>query len=484
METCGHDGCRLELVLWSGGIEQLFPDLPSDLARLVLMYCPAVAIGLPPNERLAVVRLVTTTTTTTATATTTATTTCIPQNRLPLMLEQLDVGNSDFNDPDMSMEEWIEGVRCCFSARALDALVCAGVLTRPLSIANQKPFHEYLKGALRRPDTPVDLFAALPAGSEADLLMLGVLHIMDFSVGQVVNPELALYFLQRLRDSHDPTFAPRRQQSLSKPPKGWFRFELETWTEDELLVAQLRDASDHDEIALSGWSWAPLFEALLRVSEPARNHLVQLEVRACVSKSRFENNLTLFKMLCVENRDGITAAYPSNGLRHGFTEDGEPVIECGTLTKRWLNPLPAPLHRMLIGGWLQQTRDCMEEMEDGNTHNDNNEPADVYSGLAEVFAQVATNPSVHQLLVDALPDAALATAFTTPAHEKTLRILVVQPSLPQRLVQCIPWNTWLRAVARGTDSIFAHKCQRADALLSFTPKKRVLLRQACGIEPR
>jgi hypothetical protein len=178
----------------------LIPALPDDLVHLVLDYAPGIAIKLPSQERIHVVRRLTGFT--------------LSDERASLVLEQRDVNNRDFDDLTLAADDlaWRAALLVAFSPRAFDALVRTGEFQVPLVWVHIESFVE--RALLHGEDQGLALAQHLEhMGTKADILCQT--EFFDVLASRITHSPTIQYLLRRLLDAHDASFEVRKQHLIA-----------------------------------------------------------------------------------------------------------------------------------------------------------------------------------------------------------------------------------------------------------------------------
>jgi hypothetical protein len=391
----------------------LFDVLPRDLCCLILAYCPAMAIELPASERIQVVRILSGKT--------------IPAERTPVVLEQLDTGNRDWANPELSQEEWIEALMGTYSLRAYEALVESGAL---VSVDKTT---EYLTAAMIQDKVDMHLITSVMVPGSAHDILCGCIEDID---PHVKDPVLIQYWLARCLDPNDPCVT--NQEAI-------YGFDSPM----EKLVLRI-----FPSVALAfpdTWSQIPLLNALL-CKHPAEASTILMR---CWTEHVMTSDTLDTRLPDMLMRDfpGLVGRPPHTFSCQVDAVSGNLVV---VFKHRQIHTedvdLPHPMQPWIADDWLEHAL-----LSDSSEHL-----GQLLSNLDIDYARTLLQRIPHHMMLDL-------------SHEE-LKDIVVGDLLVPRLIQAVPWDTWL---AVYTNLARDGNTERASSL--FLPQQRVQLNRLADV---
>jgi hypothetical protein len=419
----------------------LLPGFPLDLIYILLDYVPGIALQLPTQERIDVVRRLTGLN--------------LSEERASLVLEQRDVRNRDFDDLTLAADDkaWCEATRMACSPRAFDELVRLGHFELRL-VYDHRIESFVCHAAIDGGDQGLALLQHLERmGSKTDVLCQG--KFFYHMLRKVSHPPTLQYLLCRLLNADDPCFVSRKQQLLSGLPEFARAYFSTPPGPYELLVFDFYwGFLDWSELKRSGWSSVPLLQALVTTYTNARTLLLHFDVlQMMFTKPTRTNGLDFV--------DLITDTRPLGRFTFGWktTIDAEPLlfsITYGPFTREWHSILANTPHpcSWIVDDWLL------------GTVNEANQ-ATRWKGFVELFWAVKLHRHVLLKLIEGVPDHVLTTQITQ--HPKLLATFYNWSSVPSRLLTLVPFDIWIAGLAG-----FRHK-SHPNALRFLSARQRVLL---------
>jgi len=419
--------------------EELIPELPRDLSWIVFSYAPGVALCLPIKERGAFMHRLTDGL-------------YLSDERACLVLEQLDAGNRDFDDPTLAgdNEAWLEALWYAYSPRALAYLVCHGHILSPPSLNQDTDLRSYIYRVVfsGKGDDAVAVLQELERASpDSDVLDLA--RLVEYAAHKPnVQAPMVRYLLRRLLDPNDPSFIIRKTYEQKCHT---FQFARDFVADENLCPIGLLALQIYNGLPFDNSLECPLARAFLDAHPEARSLLLHLDVLSMMHHhSMKRKNLRLEAL--------FPTARPSESFRFSWS-DSSIQIKYGPFTREWphddLDEL-AFFCDWLVEDWLAHAQKASD-----------------WTGFVLLLQVVAPQERAVITLVEGVPPEVVARLMSEePAA--FLCTLMAQECTPPCLIKRVDFHVWLRAQkSMGREVCFTPKNN-----VSFNARERVLLHRA------